>query len=412
MNPDFILSEAQQMLAFSYVADILGPHKTGPIAPSPDFANPLGLNDDGKHYPYPVMPIWPSGWTPAFKSPDKLFPWKNSVLKADPVVKPNELIKYFFGANNVVAAYNSDLNAFVIAFAGTENLDGMTQDLMFTPAPAGPFTGKYYSSSACYYTDANYYNPSLPEGQPNVIKPMMHLGFRLAVEEYTVNAKDSCNLVTAFKNVVAEKNLTQLNLFVTGHSLGGAMAGVFSAFVNAGGLGLSIPVNLKTYTFAAPKFANDALANNIDNTLTKAGFYYRVVNNLDSVPQIPPTIEWLNDLNNPAMINAFLPKDNPVVKALSAVYDLIAIGFKFMFPNENPDFNYVHSGTPQVVQGTFPIVYTGSNLPPQVFPGGTPSFPTPATTLTQQWWQHWPYVYYWALMQNNPLGQEAAQVSN
>lgn len=224
---------------------------------------------------------------------------------------------------------------------------------------------------------------------------MMHYGFRVAVEEYTVKAEVDArhNLIEAFKSL----DKTEINLFVTGHSLGAAMAGVFSAWVQAGGLkaaGIET-VNLKTYTFASPKWANDALANNFDNGITKNNMCCRIVNNLDTVPQIPPTIEWLNALNNPSMINALLPKE------LVNVLNFLKL----------PNLNYVHVGNTFVAQAPFPVVYEDATLPASLFPGDVNDPKVPATELQQTWWQHWPWVYYSALPQPSPSEQQKTATS-
>lgn len=397
MQPNFNLTEAQQMLALSYAADLLGPRKNPDgkgfttLKPANNRENPLP-NDNGTVYPYPVDPIWPAGWTPGFPVIDTLLfnVWHRSILQAAPANIPPIIANLKFGSNNVIVTYNESLDAYAVAFAGTENLTGALEDVAFVPVPAGPLDYSFYNSSATYIVNPDYYNQPTSSGQPAVVQPCMHFGFRVAVEEYTVKAANGSlhNLIEAFQAL----GKSSINLFVTGHSLGAAMAGVFSAWVQAGGLQAAgiTTVNLKTYTFASPKWANDALANNFDNGLTKNNMIYRVVNNLDTVPQIPPTIEWLNDLNNPSMIKALLPLKPP------AFLEDLANKLKEIFPNGYPNLNYVHVGNAYVVQGEFPVVYEGSTLPASLFPGSG-NADAPADSLMQEWWQHWPFVYYNAM---------------
>lgn len=400
MKPYFDLSEAQQMLALAYVADLLGPHivdnKIVVTPPANNANNPLP-NDDGTTYPYPVFPIWPAGWAPGFPT---LLPkevenvWHRSIVQADPDNLPPFIINKIkaFGANNVIVTYNKEMDAYCVAFAGTENEIGALQDIDFTPVTAGPIQSPEYNSPATYIVNPEYYKRQPDLKQPAVVEPMMHYGFRIAVEEYTVKALPLVrhNLIEAFKSL----NKSSINLYVTGHSLGAAMAGVFSAWVQAGGLEAAgiTNVNLKTYTFASPKWANDALANNYDNHTTKNGMSFRVVNNLDTVPQIPPTIEWLNALNNPSMVNALLPK--VLVDVLNAI--------------KLPNLNYVPVGSTYVAQGSFPVIYEGDFLPQSLFPGEEHYSPEVISPLQQAWWQHWPWVYYNGMTQT---GQQSSAAS-
>ncbi|KAA8493617.1 Lipase [Porphyridium purpureum] len=71
-------------------------------------------------------------------------------------------------------------------------------------------------------------------------------------------------------------------VYVTGHSLGGAMASMHAmALVLAG-----IPAHLiEMYTFGQPRPGNDAFSREWDARLKKG---YRIVNNYDMVPHLPP----------------------------------------------------------------------------------------------------------------------------
>lgn len=133
MKPYFDSTEALEMLGLAYAADLLGPHKQDdksgfkPIKPQNDPTNPLP-NDNGTTYPYPAKHIWPDGWTPAF--PIKGFKiffenvWDRSILEADPDNLPPFIINRKLGANNVVVTYSQLVDAYCVAFAGTENVLG------------------------------------------------------------------------------------------------------------------------------------------------------------------------------------------------------------------------------------------------------------------------------------------------
>lgn len=401
MQPNFNLSEAQQMLALAYVADLLGPRKnpdgkgTVTTPPANEKSNPLP-NDNGTTYPYPVSPIWPAGWTPAVPVLDPyLFNvWHNSIVQAAPFGLPPILADLSVGANNVIITYNETLDAYAIAFAGTENLLGVMEDIAMIPVSAGPLNFPLYQSDTTYIVNPSYYNQ--PGAVPPVVEPSMHFGFRLAVEGYTVKAQTGArnNLVEAIQSF----GKSEIDLYITGHSLGAAMAGVFSAWLQANPIE-GITINQKVYTFAPPKFANDVLGSNYDNGLTKNGYSFRIVNNLDTVPQIPPTIEWLNDLNNPSMIEALIPKaapSNSLTASFTAdtLQKIKAIFGDLHLPKLN--FNYVAIGNNVPAFGTFPVVYNQDSFPSSFFPNGEAT-PTTLTQMQKEWWQHWPPVYYEAL---------------
>lgn len=401
MQPNFILSEAHQMLALAYAADLLGSTKQGDksgfhiIKPARNKNNPLP-NDDGTTYPYPISPIWPAGWEPGIPEKNVLLnPWNRSILQAAPNNIPPIIANLKFGSNNVIITKNVNTGAYAVAFAGTENITGMLQDIAFLPVSAGSLDFSFYKSNTTYIVNPDYYNQ--PAGtNPPVIQPAMHFGFRYAVEEYTVKAKAGAiyNLPEAF----ASLGETEIDLFVTGHSLGAAMAGVFSAWVQANGLPGIKKVNLKTYTFASPKWSNDALANNFDNGLTKAGLCFRVVNNLDSVPQIPFTWENLSDLNNPQMISSLIPIKGDQRKLPVFVTNIIDKAKEMLGKLPNFNFNYVDVGSSYPVMGDYPVALpaTETQYPAWCFPNGNKEGKT-LGTLQQQWWQHWPWVYYKAM---------------
>lgn len=407
MQPNFNSDEAKEMLALSYAADLLGPTSVPgekgfhTIEPAKDKSNPLP-DDNGSTYPYPTAPIWPANWEPGVPVLDPILypnPWHNSIVQAAPDNVPPIIANLKFGSNNIIITKNTQTGAYAIAFAGTENLTGVLQDIAFIPVSAGPLNFTFYKSDTTYIVNPDYYNQPANTSPP-VIHPTMHFGFRYAVEEYTVKAKAGTrhNLLEVFQRI--GENEKEIDLYITGHSLGAAMAGVFSAWVQANGLPGIDKVNLKTYTFASPKWANDALANNYDNGVTSNGYSFRVVNNLDTVPQIPFTWQGLNDLNNPNMIKALIPVKSEdggfklpafVSNAIDKAKELLS-----KLPNEN--FNYVDVGTSYPVMGEFPVALPKdeTNYPAWCFPNGNTNDKTLAS-LQQEWWQHWPWVYYRAL---------------
>lgn len=451
MKPNYDLNESREMLAMAYVADLLGPGKwvenkngkgkhfenIGEISNDPK--DPL-KDDDGRHFPYPVMPIWPKGWEPAVAT-DLLHikqPWHNSILRASPLQVPSKgkfkdlvaqleknMASSVTGTNNVILAYNRQRDAYAISFAGTENILGMLEDLFCLPVTArGNLDLKImefrYKSSANYMLNPDYYdfkvNPKKQPSQPPIVEPLMHCGIRMAVEAYTVKAKKgaSNNLIEVFTQISKNRKGKAIDLYVTGHSLGGGMAQAFMAWLQTNPIP-NVSFNPKMYSFAAPKIFNDVAANNFDTGYTIQGYAYRVANSLDSVPQLGFTLEGIAQLQNPGMVPKLkLAKTitaietklkvpptignaiNAAVKAYNSLDQTTVKALGFIL-----NMNYVHIGVPIILMGTYPVVYNenyqGADevpYPPVYFPAGmAEDCDSKIGEMQRQWWQHWPCVY-------------------
>jgi len=116
------------------------------------------------------------------------------------------------------------------------------------------------------------------------------------------------------------------DFFIMGHSQGGAIAYLLSAYLyhlqNAGILPADI--RLKTYCSAGPKPGNLYFAYDYE-ALTQNGWAYNVVNSADWVPETPFSIQTLNDFNT----------TNPFVNAKSVIK-------KMSFP-KNPVLKWVYN---------------------------------------------------------------------
>lgn len=88
------------------------------------------------------------------------------------------------------------------------------------------------------------------------------------------------------------------NFIITGHSQGGAIAYLLTADLwlkkNAGSFEETF--NLKTYCSGAPKPGNINFAREYEY-LTQAGWAYNVVNAADWVPEVPFSVQTINDYN-------------------------------------------------------------------------------------------------------------------
>lgn len=391
LQPGFDLEEAKLLLGMAYVADLLGPRSAGgsifptQIEPQNDPNDPLP-DDDGTTYPYPAMQIWPEGWTPAVSTSHGNV-WEPSIVTSHFFVEPLKV-------NNAIVAYSAERDAYALSFAGTENLGGALEDISALMVSAGPLdlAGGFYKSEATYLTSFPTPQSSCREAggcidpldpQPVDQEAKVHLGFRVALESMTVNAETKKNLCALFKGLGKE----EIDLYITGHSLGGPIASLCAAWLRAGGIP-GIRFNIKCYTFASPKPGNDAYASNFDMALTNGGYCYRIANSLDTVPQLPLTLQAIKDLNNPALINDPLAK---IISLLPEKVQKIADDLDHVLGKLDFDtFNYTHVGNPRIIQGEPPVVYECVRWPKEYYPGATEA---PIYDTTREWWQHWPCNY-------------------
>ncbi len=96
----------------------------------------------------------------------------------------------------------------------------------------------------------------------------------------------------------------QKNFIITGHSQGGAISFLMTAYLtNLKKTGqLPSDIQFKTYCSAAPKPGNLYFAYSYEN-ITKGGWAYNVVNSADWVPEAPITIQKETDFNE---VNPFV----------------------------------------------------------------------------------------------------------
>jgi len=427
-KPGFSIEESLELLGMCTAANFLGPVTFAPfpvgLLATADPQNPLP-NDDGKTYPYPRMPIWPKGWTPGVSSDDPEKPWKNAIVTSR--------LTSGVGVNSAIVAHNAERDAYAIAFAGTLNPGAAMEDLAGILVPAGPVDLGYFRSLETYVHGVPEAPVPLaggrvanPAPEPPTLAPMVHLGYREAVESLTVANVLPANLETILKALPDE----EIDLYVTGHSLGASAAQLFSAWIKAGAIPTK-KINIKCYSFATPKCCNAAMASNYDAALSNDGFSYNVSNSLDTAPQLPPTRETAADLINPAISTDVLSKADPtglyaasplapVVKMI--IHTLVSqappsqpepaappIPFPFSIPFQflkaisttpipkavaPPSMAFVSMGAPYVLTAISPVVYNGRCYPPEFFPGREPGDLVDIPDMTtRQWWQHWPFNY-------------------
>ncbi len=124
-------------------------------------------------------------------------------------------------------------------------------------------------------------------------KAGVHLGFAVAT------------LLVAELPLIGILDVLKLNgvgpgaqVFVTGHSQGAAMATLLRSYLQYSANALP-GVSYKTYVYAQPKPGNDHYAADFENRFSNPGYGFRVTNSLDWVPQVPFTLEFLGDVNEP-----------------------------------------------------------------------------------------------------------------
>jgi hypothetical protein len=114
-------------------------------------------------------------------------------------------------------------------------------------------------------------------------------------------------------------------IFIAGHSQGAAMATLLRSYL---AYGSDAPKDknytYKTYVFAQPKPGNDHYAADFESAFCNAGLAFRITNSLDWVPQMPFTIEVVNDINTPNLLSALIdPELATILAAVKPFFDAV-----------------------------------------------------------------------------------------
>lgn len=152
-----------------------------------------------------------------------------------------------------------------------------------------------------------------------VTEGKVHSGFN---EAYNLIEMDICRALEGF---------TKLPLFITGHSLGGALATIAAKRItHAGG-------NAACYTFGAPRVSDDHWL------MTMKTPIYRVVNSSDGVTMVPPPDKFITPLS---WVIGFIPGVGDKLKS--------ALREKFG--------NYIHGGDMRFLTDVKPGEYNKARL--------------------------------------------------
>ncbi len=95
-------------------------------------------------------------------------------------------------------------------------------------------------------------------------------------------------------------------IYLTGHSQGAAMATLLRSYFH---YAADAPQGLsyKAYAFAQPKPGNDHYAEDFEGRFCTTDMAFRVTNSLDWVPQVPFTIEFISDMDEPNPVSILAP---------------------------------------------------------------------------------------------------------
>ena len=120
----------------------------------------------------------------------------------------------------------------------------------------------------------------------------VHLGFALGT---LLLLKDREHGILA---QLAARGVAPGDVYITGHSQGAAMATLLRSYLE---YAPDAPAGYayKTYVFAQPKPGNGHYALDFDARFANRELAFRVTNSLDWVPQVPFTLEFLQDVDRP-----------------------------------------------------------------------------------------------------------------
>ena len=182
---------------------------------------------------------------------------------------------------------------------------------------------------------------------PTVVgKTKVHSGF---LEAFTTKSgADGKTVQEAVEEILAKEEAKDGNdnpfpLFITGHSLGGALALLATKLV-------APDVNGACYTFGAPRVGNYEYFRSVKTPV------YRTVNSSDIVPRVPPgaiMMAWLLVVQAIAWLTNFVPVVSSVFERLEAFLDKLS-GYRHF-----GDLRYLSD----VAEGRFDTVRLLSNPP-------------------------------------------------
>ena len=116
------------------------------------------------------------------------------------------------------------------------------------------------------------------------------------------------------------------DFIILGHSQGGAIAFLLRSYLQYLDEPLPRNINIKTYGFATPKVGNQYYANDFD-LINRGGWAFRIVNSEDWVPEMPFSIQKLDDINE---VNPFSSSDIMIKKLPFGAKQYVGNAYKKM----------------------------------------------------------------------------------
>ena len=177
-------------------------------------------------------------------------------------------------------------------------------------------------------------------------KTKVHSGF---LEAFTTKSNsDGKTVQEAVEEILAKKEAKDANgkplpLFITGHSLGGALALLATKLV-------APDVNGACYTFGAPRVGNYEYFRSVKTPV------FRIVNSSDIVPRVPPgaiMMVWILVVQGIAWLTSFVPVVSAVFERIETLLDKLS-GYRHY-----GDLRYLSD----VAEGRFDTVRLLSNPP-------------------------------------------------
>jgi len=148
----------------------------------------------------------------------------------------------------------------------------------------------------------------------------VHLGFALATL-LLLNDPDNGILAQLPRLGVAPGS----SIFITGHSQGAAMATLLRSYLSHGPRAPEGNI-YKTYVFAQPKPGNNHYAEDFESRFCNAPWAFRITNSLDWVPEVPFTLQFVQDIDRPNPLSALASPSlivSLIDRALAQVRDFV-----------------------------------------------------------------------------------------
>ncbi|KMZ69273.1 Lipase [Zostera marina] len=219
----------------------------------------LGQKDNAQNYNHEFATTVVEYASAVYENdPDKLLKW-NCIRCGNDKIKNFKIIQLVVDVQNCLQAFigfADDLNSIVIAFRGTRETS----------------IRNWVENLSWKQLDLNY--PDMPDA-------MVHHGFYSAYHETTLRP----GILDGIQKAKTSMG-SNTGIIVTGHSMGGAMA-TFCA--------LDLTINngmddVQLMTFGQPRVGNAAFASHFSQHVPNT---FRVTNNNDMVPHLPPYVSEL-----------------------------------------------------------------------------------------------------------------------